>query len=170
MMKKKLFILISLAALLSVRVCAQSLGVYTFDEKGSFTNVRNAPKGKIVDKIPISESAMIEVEKPTNGWWKIVGNTYGTGDEEMTLKESATGHWIHYSVLAMGSRNYGGETLYLRKEPSATAPVAYTFSKEILLRPMDIKGGWVKVQTVDGKHTGWIEEDWLCGNALTNCC
>jgi hypothetical protein len=35
---------------------------------------------------------------------------------------------------------------------------------------MEIKGDWVKVQTSDGKFTGWIEEEWLCGNALTNCC
>lgn len=35
---------------------------------------------------------------------------------------------------------------------------------------MDIKGDWVKVQTYDGKYTGWIEAEWLCGNALTNCC
>jgi hypothetical protein len=35
---------------------------------------------------------------------------------------------------------------------------------------MDIKGDWVKVKTIDGKYTGWIEEEWLCGNSLTNCC
>jgi SH3-like domain-containing protein len=70
----------------------------------------------------------------------------------------------------MATRNYGGQTLYLRKSPSASAPVVYKFKEEITLRPMEIKGDWVKVQTSDGKFTGWIEEEWLCGNALTNCC
>ena len=70
----------------------------------------------------------------------------------------------------MGTRNYGGQTLYIRQSPSASAPVVYKFKKEIQLRPMDIKGEWVKVQTTDGKYTGWIEEEWLCGNSLTNCC
>jgi len=39
-----------------------------------------------------------------------------------------------------------------------------------LLRPMEIKDDWVKVKTIDGKYTGWIEIEWLCGNSLTNCC
>jgi SH3-like domain-containing protein len=170
MMKKKLFVLMTLMTWLSVGVNAQSLGVFISDNNGPYTNIRNAPKGKVIDKISTKETAMIGVEKPTNGWWKIIGTTYDTGDKEGVLKPSATGHWIHYSVLAMGTRNYGGQTLYLRKDPSATASVVYTFKDEIELRPMDIKGDWVKVQTSDGKHTGWIEAEWLCGNALTNCC
>ena len=169
-MKKKLFVLLMMMTCLSVGVSAQSLGVFTYDNNGKFTNVRNAPKGKVVDKIPTEVCAMIGVEKPTNGWWKIIGDTYDTGDDEGTLKGSTTGYWIHYSVLAMGTRNYGGQTLYIRQSPSASAPVVYKFKKEIQLRPMDIKGEWVKVQTTDGKYTGWIEEEWLCGNSLTNCC
>ena len=169
-MKKKLFVLLMMMTCLSVGVSAQSLGVFTYDNNGKFTNVRNAPKGKVVDKIPTEVCAMISVEKPTNGWWKIIGDTYDTGDDEGTLKGSTTGYWIHYSVLAMGTRNYGGQTLYIRQSPSASAPVVYKFKKEIQLRPMDIKGEWVKVQTTDGKYTGWIEEEWLCGNSLTNCC
>ena len=169
-MKKKLFVLLMMMTCLSVGVSAQSLGVFTYDNSGKFTNVRNAPKGKVVDKIPTEVCAMIGVEKPTNGWWKMVDNSYDTGDNEGTLKGSTTGYWIHYSVLAMGTRNYGGQTLYIRQSPSASAPVVYKFKKEIQLRPMDIKGEWVKVQTTDGKYTGWIEEEWLCGNSLTNCC
>jgi len=169
-MKKKLFVLLTLMTWLSVSANAQSLGVFTYDNNGKFTNVRNAPKGKVVDKIPTEVCAMISVEKPTNGWWKMVDNSYDTGDNEGTLKGSTTGYWIHYSVLAMGTRNYGGQTLYIRQSPSASAPVVYKFKKEIQLRPMDIKGEWVKVQTFDGKFTGWIEAEWLCGNSLTNCC
>jgi len=169
-MKKKLFVFIALMTWLSVGVCAQSLGVFTADNSGKFTNVRNAPKGKVIDKIPTSECAMMGVEKPTNGWWKIIGNTYDTGDNEGKLKGSATGYWIHYSVLGVGTRNYGGQTLYIRQSPSANAPVVFKFKEEEILRPMDIKGDWVKVQTYDGKYTGWIEAEWLCGNALTNCC
>ena len=113
---------------------------------------------------------MIEVEKPTNGWWKIVGDDYDTGDEQGTLKGSSTGYWIHYSVLGVGTRNYGKQKLTLRQSPNAKSAAVYSFTKEIVLRPMDIKGDWVKVKTTDGKYTGWIEMDWLCGNSLTNCC
>lgn len=169
-MKKNLIMLFVLLTALSATVNAQSIGVFTWDSKGKFTNVRNAPNGKIVDRIPTSEAAMIGVEKPTNGWWKIVGNDYDMGDFQGTLKGSSTGYWIHYSVLAMGTRNYGKEKLTLRKLPDAKSVVVYSFTEEILLRPIEIKDDWVKVKTTDGKYTGWIEIEWLCGNSLTNCC
>lgn len=169
-MKKNLIILFVLLTALSATVSAQSIGVFTWDSKGKFTNVRNAPNGKVVDRIPTSDAAMIEVEKPTNGWWKIVGDDYDTGDEQGTLKGSSTGYWIHYSVLGVGTRNYGKQKLTLRQSPNAKSAAVYSFTKEIVLRPMDIKGDWVKVKTTDGKYTGWIEMDWLCGNSLTNCC
>ena len=70
----------------------------------------------------------------------------------------------------MGTRNYGKQKLILRKSPNAKAAIVYSFTDEIMLRPMEIKGDWVKVKTTDGKYTGWIEIEWLCGNALTNCC
>jgi len=169
-MKKTLIMLFVLLTVMSATVSAQSLGVFTWDSKGKFTNVRNAPNGKVVDRIPTSEAAMIGVEKPTNGWWKIDGNDYDTGDFQGTLKGSSTGYWIHYSVLAMGTRNYGKEKLTLRKSPDAKSAAVYSFTEEILLRPMEIKDDWVKVKTIDGKYTGWIEVEWLCGNSLTNCC
>ena len=168
-MKKTIFALFVLLSTLSANVNAQSLDAFTWDKKGKFTNVRNAPNGKIVDRIPTSEAAMIGIERPTNGWWRIVGNGYETGDDGNTLKGSSTGFWIHYSVLAMGTRNYGNQTLKLYKSADANSAVVYKFSKEILLRPIDMKGDWVKVKTIDGKYTGWIEAEWLCGNSLTNC-
>ena len=169
-MKKFVVMLALMLATMSTVSYAQSLGVFTYDSKGKFSNVRNTPNGKVVDRIPTSESAMIGVEKPTNGWWKIIGNNYDTGDVQGTLKSSDTGLWIHYSVVGMGTRNYGGQTLVLRQAPDAKSAKVYQFSKEIILRPMDIKDDWVKVKTTDGKYTGWIEMEWLCGNALTNCC
>ena len=50
-MKKKLLVLFALTTWLSVSVSAQSLRVYIVDKNGPYTNIRNAPKGKIVDKI-----------------------------------------------------------------------------------------------------------------------
>ena len=113
MMKKKLFVLMTLVTWLSVDVSAQSLGVFTYDNSGKFTNVRNAPKGKVVDKIPTDVCAMIGVEKPTNGWWKLTDNTYETGDFDGKLKGSTTGYWIHigrnliYHLALRGIANIG---------------------------------------------------------------
>ena len=110
-MKKIIFTIMVLLATQSAILRAQSIGAFTWDSKGKYTNVRNAPNGKVVDRIPTSDAAMIGIEKPTNGWWKIFGNHYDTGDVQGTLKGSDTGYWIHYSVLAMGTRNYGNQKL-----------------------------------------------------------
>ena len=150
---------------------AQSIGVYILDNDGDFTNVRNAPKGKVVFKLPSREGVMIGVDKMVNGWWRIVGNMAQAGDFEYTITGSTTGYWIHSSVIAIGTRNYGGQKITLYKEPSEKSAAVFSFTDERDLRVLDMKGDdWVKVRTLDGKYTGWVDRNWLCGNSLTNCC
>ena len=50
-MKNPLILLLVLLTALSATVSAQSIGVFTWDSKGKFTNVRNAPNGKTRDLI-----------------------------------------------------------------------------------------------------------------------
>ena len=172
-MKKILFFLF-MAAVTCSKLNAQTLSVYIHDNDGHFTNVRHQPNGKVVDRIPTNASAMLEVQTPRNGWWRIVGNCYDgiirDDFEEVTLKGSKTGFWVHYSCIGVSTRNYGGQHLFLRSNPTEKARVVYTIKAETVLRPVEIKGDWVKVKTVDGKATGWIEKEWLCGNSVTNCC
>ncbi len=167
---KKLFLMFALTILSMSAYCQSTVGAYISDNNGKYSNVRNAPNGAIVDKIPVDSYGMMELASPKNGWWKIIGGNYDTGEGSVRLKTSKSGHWIHFSCIACGTRNYGNQKLSLRSAPSKQGRVTYTFSKEIELRPIDVKGSWVKVKTTDGKHEGWIESDWLCGNSLTNCC
>lgn len=171
-MKRTLLCIIVLVAT-AVAVRAQSVSVYIHDNDGPYSNVRNKPGGAIVDRIPVDASAMFEVDEPTNGWWHIMDGCYyalGKEDfEEFTLKGSESGYWIHYSVIAVGTRNYDGSNLYLRAKPEADAPVSYTLKGEQMVRPIDVKGEWVKVKTLNGKGTGWIDANMLCGNSVTNC-
>ena len=147
---------------------AQSLEVYINDTNGD-TNVRNAPKGAVVGKFAQDNTWSMIVEAPQNGWWRIKGDSYADPEGDTPkFKASKNGYWLHYSVLGVGTRNYGGQRLTLRKSPSSKAEAVYSFKEELVLKPIDIKGTWVKV--TDGKHTGWIEQEWLCGNPLTNCC
>ena len=168
MMKKLVFV--AALALLSVIGRAQGIGVYILDFDGDSTNVRNAPKGKVVYKFPAREGVMIVVDKVVNGWWHIASDYASAGDVSYELKGSTPSYWIHSSVIAIGTRNYGGDRLSLRKSPSANSEAVFSFTDERHLRVLDVKGDWVKVRTLDGKHTGWIEAEWLCGNSLTNCC
>ena len=147
---------------------AQVLGVFVSDANGD-TNVRNAPKGVITGKLPKDNAWSLIVETPQNGWWRVQeGSISAPEADEPQFKPSKTGYWIHGSVLGVGTRNYGGQRLSLRKSPSDKATVVYSFTEELVLHPMDIKGDWVKVKV--GKHEGWIESEWLCDNPLTNCC
>ena len=166
-MKKILTMFFFFAALMAK---AQSLGVFFYDLNGTHTNIRNAPNGKVVDKVPTSSDGMLLVENPVNGWWCIIDNSYYEPDGRIyKFSGSRSGYYIHNSCIGVATRNYGGETLCLRATPSARAKVVYSFKEEDLLRPIDVKGHWVKVKTIDGKHTGWIESEWLCGNSVSNC-
>lgn len=169
---RKVFLTAMMMAM-ALMVNAQSLAVYISDNSGSATNVRNAPKGKVVAKLNANSGIMFDVESPRNGWWKISGGVYTDPDKDMDdfrLKGSTTGYWVHYSVIGFSTSNYGGQTLHLRQSPSGESRSVYSFKTELLLRPLEVRGNWVKVVTGDGKHTGWIEKEWLCGNSVTNCC
>ena len=168
MMKKYLLMAMAVGLLfVSSAARAQSVQVFINDDKGPFTNVRDGVKGNIVGKIPVDQSIMLAVEEPKNGWWRICEGMYYTPDgDETKLSGSQNGYWIHSSVIGISTRNYGGQTLCLRDQPSEVGKPVFTFSKELLLNPIDVKDEWVKVQTPDGKHSGWILEYWLCGDQL----
>lgn len=173
-MKKLLFILATFICCVANAQTDETLRVFISDNDGAYTNVRNKPSGKVVDRIPTDASAMLNVETPKNGWWRVTDDTYCAildGDfEDVMLKGSTTGYWVHYSCIGCSTRNYGGQHLKLRSEPKADARVVYTIKEETTVRPVEIKDGWVKVKTLDGKGFGWIEAEWLCGNSVTTCC
>lgn len=53
--------------------------------------------------------------------------------------------------------------------PDDKSEVVHSFSNETQSRPLERKGLWVKVMTIDKKYQGWIEASWLCGNPVSNC-
>lgn len=167
-------ILISLlVAVMAATAVAQSnsLSAYIIDDTP--TNVRSAPNGNVVLKLRCDASYIVEVTTPRDGWWRLTYVEKAEEGEEIDLKKiQAKQFWVHASVLALGTRNYGGERLVLRDEPSENAKVVYAFNEEMSVTPLDVKDDWVKVSIGDGKgkHIGWIETEWLCSNPLTNCC
>ena len=168
---KRLF-LAAVLMILAVPAFSQDevvIDVYIMDNpKDLTTNLRDAPKGKIVKQLPRGVYALY-LSEVRNGWWKVVDMWDADEDKGQKLNPMKT-YWIHYSVIATGTRNYGGERLTLRAAPNKTAKAVWSFKNEISLRPLEVRGEWAKVCTIDGKHTGWIEMEWLCGNPVTNCC
>ena len=141
---------------------AASLTCYILD-KDPLTNVRRSPGGELLGQLRGDDDYMLTICEPSKGWWKIFGTRVGSLD-------ISGGAWIHYSVLGMRTRNYGGQALTLRAAPSADAQVVATIrTEEMTVRPVDISadGEWTKIKCAAG--TGWIESSWLCGNPYTTC-
>ena len=172
---KKIFLTI-LTMIITMSVYAQTgASAYIFDETGTPTNVRNAPNGQLVQKLPnIDGGYVVSLLEVKNNWWKIdpVVEIYGGEDEDhVNLKGSTTGYWVHYSVLQFtiaGER----ENVIRTKPSSKAAPVKFTepsYLAEIELRPLEILGEWIKVITVDRRYTGWMPIGSICSNPLTTC-
>ena len=171
----KKIILTSVIMILAMSVYAQTnAGAYIFDNTGTPTNVRNAPNGKIVQKLPeISGGYVVTLLEVKNNWWKIdpIIELYGDEDEEqLQLKGSKTGYWIHNSVLQF---NIAGDPKnVLRQTPSPNGKILKietAYLMETGLRPLENRGKWIKVITTDKRYTGWMPIDKICDNPLTTC-
>lgn len=167
---KKTVLLLLAAVLLPLVASAQGLAqAYIIDNDGNFTNIRNAPNGKVVATLSTSESYVVTLLDVKNGWWKIDNEVEQYGDDEktITLTGSKTGYWIHQSLLMMATMGVNYTKLY--SIPSTKGKVVFKGDKYLDFHPTGIKGKWLKVKSVDGKYTGWGLSDRFCTNPLTTC-
>ncbi|MBR5660735.1 MAG: SH3 domain-containing protein [Bacteroidales bacterium] len=145
--------------------------VACFIVDSSPTNIRTAPNGSLIRQLSPDGDYMLDVYQPTGGWWRILAECVTTVEnDDIELVEEGGEAWIHYSVLGIGLRNYGGEKLALRESPSEDSKVVGTIDQsEALVNPVDMNSdaSWVKVKW--GKMTGWISSEWLCANPVTTC-
>lgn len=166
----RLFVLMAMMTAVSsasARSCL--LSAYISDDDGNATNLRSAPGGAIAMSLPIgSYSYMLELSDVRKGWWKIIFVYTAEEGDEVELHGSRTGeYWIHNSVLCLSTTNYGGQRWCLRATPGQKGKPVYYFTEELFVHPLEVRGGWVKVKYKG--YTGWIEEEKLCDNPLTNC-
>ena len=172
-MKKMILTTVIMVFALSV-YAQRSAGAYICDNSGTPTNVRNAPNGKVVQKLPFIDGGyFLSLLELKNYLWNIdpIVDIYVVEDyEQLQLKGSKTGYWLHYSVLQFNIA--GDHENVLRKTPSAKGQplkleISYLF--EVGLRPLEIRGEWIKVITTDQRYTGWMPIDKICDNPLTTC-
>lgn len=169
MKKVLLFFVLCVVALGAVAQDTMTAILWDSDEQ---TNIRNKPSGAVVMTLSAENPYVLNLTTPQNGWWRVLDLWNAADDLDPTiLANSDTGeYWIHYSVLVVSTRNYGGQELCLRDAPDEGAGVVFSFTQELMLRPIDIKGDWVKLKMDGSGIEGWIEAEWLCSNPLTNCC
>ena len=172
----KKLLLTTLIMFIAMSVYAQTKAcAYICDNSGTPTNIRNAPNGKVVQKLSEMDGgyivSLLEVKK---NWWKIDPVIFLCGDvdedETLNLKGSKTGYWVHYSVIGFGIA--GEHENVLRETPSPNGKplkVEVSYLLETTLHPLEIRGEWIKVTTTDKRYTGWMPIDKICDNPLTTC-
>lgn len=167
-MRKHILLLLT-AVLLPLAINAQGfVNAYIIDNDGPATNIRNAPKGKVVATLPTNEALVVTLLSVKGEWWKIddVVEQYGDEEKEIELKGSKSGYWIHRSLLQFTIA--GDPDGALRAAPSAKSKAIKCPGVDGF-HPIAVKGNWVKAISTDGKHTGWIHCDRICSNPLTTC-
>lgn len=141
--------------------------VYIKDADDSGTNIRNSPKGEVILTLKEDKEEaqyMLRITESQDGWFKVKNPIEGIEkDIEIPNNEA----WIHASVIAVNTRNYGGQDLDLLDQYENGKVVDVIKEEAYGLRVKELCGNWVKV---DYKGTiGWIEASWLCGIPWTTC-
>jgi len=148
--------------------CAVSeLIVYLKDADDSGTNIRNSPGGEVVLTLKEDKEEaqyMLRLTASQDEWFKVKNPIEGM-EEDIEIPNNEA--WIHGSVIAVNTRNYGGEDLELLDNPENGKVVGVIKEESYGLRIKDLCGVWVKV-IYEGTE-GWIEASWLCGIPWTTC-
>lgn len=112
---------------------------------------------------------MVEIVGQKNGWFKI--SRVDVFDNNAIDVPGQFG-WMHYSVLAVRTRNYANQKLNVYASPDKTSKIASVIKEETEVRFTKFNKGYVFIRFTDSKDKkveGWIEKEWLCGNPVTNC-
>ena len=141
------------------------------DSDPNGANVREVPGGKVIKVLRTDVEWMIDVCEAWNGWFRISPIIDSGEVDAIELKTENC--WIHGSLMASDTRNYGGQSLNFHTKPDDKSVVAFTVNQEVRVTFIDIMKDWAKVcyTNESGKKLiGWIELEWLCPNPYTNCC
>lgn len=139
------------------------------NDKDSVTNVRNAPRGKVVGHLESDD--MITVDSCVNGWFHIARNHFEGPDRDGKISTICNDLWIHSSVIIADWIMDGNHEIVFYQEPSSLSAIIQ--NGKGLAHPieaiLDVRGEWTKVRTKSG-ITGWVASSLICGNSLTICC
>lgn len=151
------------------------LRAYINDSDGEYTNIRNAPGGKIVFQLPTKRTYLINLSDFQKGWWKINELILINKNEEevpYTIPSCAE-YWIHTSCInseikgdgsisfALLSEPYEG-SLIVENYPAGTAPSIYKI--------LDLSSDkyYLMVKLNDG-NVGWIPTNIVCYSYFSVC-
>lgn len=154
--------------------CAVDFDAYIMDPSESATNVRKTPGGEVITEISPAVDHAVHIIGVKGKWFKIdFIEPFDTDAEGNPLAYDIPGQfgWIHQSVLELGTRNYGNQTLNFYEKPDQKSAISFTIDQEFYGMPVNACGDYVKLQgEYEGKKvSGWVKKEWLCSNPLTTC-
>lgn len=138
-------------------------------DKKNPTNIRKDPGGEILVALEKGGEYMVEIIGQKNSWFKI--NKIYVFDVDAVDIPGKIG-WMHYSVLAVRTRNYADQKLNVYSSPDKTSKIVGVIKIETEVRFTKIYNDYLLIRFTDSKGKnieGWINKDWLCGNPVTNC-
>lgn len=147
------------------------IDAYISDQTGEPTNIRATPGGEIITQL-IEGDYLLKIVDKKDRWFKI---EY-IDTPENSIVFGGKDAWIHGSVVAFGTRNYGGQSIdiYSKASDKSNKIDSFNDEKEVkLLDYIDNEGtvDWIKVTYQSNGKTikGWVKYEMLCGNPLTTC-
>ena len=76
------------------------INAYIYDSDGDFTNIRNAPKGKVIDKIPTGQGRYgAWLDKESGGWYHIKNSKVFDFEKGISRELNSSDCWIHESIV-----------------------------------------------------------------------
>ena len=166
-----------LLAALPMRGQTHELNCFVCDpDTEGMTNIRSAPKGKIVHRLEPAGFYQLTALVQSGGWWRIKdGIVYDEGGYEEKVPGGEA--WIHRSVLAVATDYEDGQLRKLYAEPRKDAKRLMVIHEiRALLRPLELSadGKWVKVTYDPSEYedhpcetvTGWIEKSQVRDDAF----
>ncbi len=140
-------------------------------DKSSPTHIREKPGGIVLVPLEPGQDYMVDIIGQKNGWFRI--NMVHCIDPMNAVDIPGQYGWIHHSVLAVSTSNYGNQKLNVYEHPNISTRVTGVILIETEVRFTKIYKDFVLIRYTDSNGkvvTGWIEMKWLCGNPVTNCC
>ena len=157
-----------------------SVDAFVTDTDPAGLNIRDAPKGKIIAKIPTQDGSavLLKIMDSNKGWFKV--KDISIIDSELDYGHLPVG-WVYGSMIATEIKLGNYETgIAFYESPHKTSAKGIELyhvegkkSLPKIKRMMGCQGEWLHVETFKTKNNsaaiGWLAPKNQCSNPVTTC-